>query len=180
VPYESGFAFVRDPVIHAGAFSATAAYLRTEASARPVFGNLSAEMSRRARALPVWATLRAYGRDGYRAMVERHLRLAQRVARQVDDAPDLERLAEVPLNVVCFRFRPAGVSEEALDALNRRLGDSILEDGRVYFGTTEYAGKVAFRPAIVNWRTGDDDVDLIVEVVRELGARLAGSTAPER
>jgi glutamate/tyrosine decarboxylase-like PLP-dependent enzyme len=177
VPYESGFAFVRDPVVHAGAFSATAAYLRTEPTARPVFGNLSAEMSRRARALPVWATLRAYGRDGYRAMVERHLRLAQRVARQVDEAPDLERLAEVPLNVVCFRFRPAGVSEEALDGLNRRLGESILEDGRVYFGTTEYAGKVAFRPAIVNWRTGDDDVDLIVEVVRELGARLAGSTA---
>jgi glutamate/tyrosine decarboxylase-like PLP-dependent enzyme len=110
-------------------------------------------------------------------MVERHLRLAQRVARQVDEAPDLERLAEVPLNVVCFRFRPAGVSEEALDGLNRRLGESILEDGRVYFGTTEYAGKVAFRPAIVNWRTGDDDVDLIVEVVRELGARLAGPTA---
>jgi glutamate/tyrosine decarboxylase-like PLP-dependent enzyme len=179
VPYESGFAFVRDPVIHAGAFSATAAYLRTEPNARPVFGNLSAEMSRRARALPVWATLRAYGRDGYRDMVERHVRLAQRVARQVDESPDLERLADVPLNVVCFRFHPPGVSEEALDGLNRRLGESILEDGRVAFGTTEYAGKVAFRPAIVNWRTGEDDVDLIVKVVRELGARLVGSTARE-
>ena len=179
VPYESGFAFVRDPVIHAGAFSATAAYLRTEPSARPVFGNLSAEMSRRARSLPVWATLRAYGRDGYRDMVERHVRLAQRVARQVDEAPDLERLAEVPLNVVCFRFHPPGVSEEALDGLNRRLGESILEDGRVAFGTTEYAGNVAFRPAIVNWRTGEDDVDLIVKVVRELGTRLVASTALE-
>jgi glutamate/tyrosine decarboxylase-like PLP-dependent enzyme len=178
VPYESGFAFVRDPVLHAGAFSATAAYLRTEPSDRPVFGNLSPEMSRRARALPVWATLRAYGREGYRAMVERHLRLAQRVAKQVDDAPDLERLAEVPLNVVCFRFHPPGVPESALDELNRKLGASILEDGRVYFGTTDYAGKVAFRPAIVNWRTGEEDVDLIVKVVRELGARLVGSTAP--
>ncbi len=112
-------------------------------------------------------------------MVERHLRLAQRVARQVDEAPDLERLAEVPLNVVCFRFHPPGVAEDALDALNRQLGEAILEDGRVYFGTTEYAGKVAFRPAIVNWRTGDDDVDLIVKVVRELGSRLVGSKARE-
>ncbi len=177
VPYESGFAFVRDPIIHAGAFSATAAYLRTEPTGQPVFGNLSAEMSRRARALPVWATLRAYGRNGYRAMVERHLQLAQRVARQVDEAPDLERMADVPLNVVCFRFHPNGVAEEALDSLNRRLGESILGDGRVVFGTTEYAGKVAFRPAIVNWRTKEEDVDLIVRVVRELGARLAGSTA---
>jgi hypothetical protein len=53
----------------------------------------------------------------------------------------------------------------------------VLEDGRVYFGTTDYAGKVAFRPAIVNWRTTEEDADLIVRVVRELGARLVGSTA---
>jgi glutamate/tyrosine decarboxylase-like PLP-dependent enzyme len=178
VPYESGFAFVRDPQIHAAAFSASAAYLGAETLARPVFGNLAPEMSRRARALPVWATLRAYGRDGYRAMVERHLRLAQRVARQVDEAPDLERLADVPLNVVCFRFHPPSVAEAALDDLNRKLGQLVLEDGRVYFGTTDYAGKVAFRPAIVNWRTGEEDVDLIVAVVRELGAWLVGPNAP--
>ena len=171
-PYDTGFAFVQDAAIHAGGFSASAAYLGTETQARPVFGNLAPEMSRRARALPVWATLRAYGRDGYRAMVERHLALAQRVARQVDVAPDLERVADVPLNIVCFRYRPPRVAETELDEVNRRLGAMVLEDGRVYFGTTEYAGKVCFRPAIVNWRTTEKDVDLIVEVVRELGSRL--------
>ena len=176
-PYDTGFAFVRDPAMHSGAFSAGAAYLGTETLARPVFGNLGPEMSRRARSLPVWATLRAYGRDGYRAMIERHLSLAQRVAAQVDAAPDLERLAEVPLNIVCFRFRPPGASEAALDELNRKLGAMVLEDGRVYFGTTDYAGKVAFRPAIVNWRTGEKDVDMIVEVVRELGAKLLASAS---
>ena len=171
-PYDTGFSFVRDPVIHAGGFSAGAAYLGTETQSRPVFGNLAAEMSRRARAIPVWATLRAYGRAGYQAMVERHLDLAQRVARQVDASPDLERLAEVPLNIVCFRFHPPGVPESELDDLNRRLGAMVLEDGRVYFGTTEFAGKVAFRPAVVNWRSREEDVDLIVEVVRELGSKL--------
>src|SRR5207253_598866 len=84
-------AFVRDPVVHAGAFSASAAYLSAKATSQPEFMNLSPEMSRRARSLAVWATLRAYGRDGYRSMVERHLALAQRVAAQVDGAPDLER-----------------------------------------------------------------------------------------
>ena len=173
VPYDTGFAFVRDPAIQRGAFSSTAAYLGTEdAAARPVFGNLGPEMSRRARSFAVWATLRAYGREGYRAMVERHLELARRVAGQVDEASDLERLAEVPLNVICFRFRPAGVPEAELDDLNRRLGAMVLEDGRVYFGTTEYEGKVAFRPAIVNWRTTEKDVDLIVQVVKELGSKL--------
>lgn len=178
-PYDTGFAFVRDADIHRGSFTATAAYLGTEKVERPVFGNLAPEMSRRARAIPVWATLRAYGRDGYRAMVERHLALAQRVAEQVDAAPDLERLADVPLNIVCFRFHPEGVAEAELDDLNRKLGALILDDGRVFFGTTEYDGKVAFRPAIVNWRTTEKDVDMIVAVTRELGSRLL-ATAPGR
>lgn len=171
-PYDTGFAFVRDADLHRVAFTATAAYLGTENVERAVFGNLGPEMSRRARAIPVWATLRAYGRDGYRAMVERHLALAQRVAGQVDAALDLERLAEVPLNIICFRFRPERVPEADLDELNRKLGAMILEDGRVFFGTTEYDGKVAFRPAIVNWRTTEKDVDMIVAVTRELGSRI--------
>ena len=69
----------------------------------PNWGYLGPEMSRRARSLPVWATLRAYGREGYRAIVERHLDLAQHLAALVDAAPDLERLADVSLNIVCFR-----------------------------------------------------------------------------
>jgi glutamate/tyrosine decarboxylase-like PLP-dependent enzyme len=172
VPYDCGAAFVHDPAMHHGAFSASAAYLGAEERDRPVFSNLSPEMSRRARALAVWATLRAYGRSGYQAMVERHVELARRLAGQVDAEPQLERLADVDLNVVCFRFRPAGVSEDELDDLNSRLGQAVLDDGRVYFGTTVYGGKVAFRPAIVNWRTGEADVDLVVPTVLELGSGL--------
>jgi glutamate/tyrosine decarboxylase-like PLP-dependent enzyme len=175
VPYDCGAAFVHDPELHHGAFTSTAAYLGREELDRPVFGNLGPEMSRRARAFAVWATLRAYGREGYRAMVERHVALARRLGEQVDAEPELERLAEVTLNVVCFRYRPAGVAEEELDELNRRLGQAVLDDGRVYFGTTVYDGKVAFRPAIVNWRTRPEDVDLIVPITLELGAALVAA-----
>ena len=83
----------------------------------------------------------------------------------------------MPLNVVCFRYRPHGIAEEELDELNRRLGQAVLDDGRVYFGTTVYDGKVAFRPAIVNWRTRPEDVDLIVPITLELGASLATTRA---
>jgi glutamate/tyrosine decarboxylase-like PLP-dependent enzyme len=114
-------------------------------------------------------------------MVERHVQLAQRLAEQVDGEAELERLADVPLNVVCFRYRPAGVPEEELDELNRELGQAVLDDGRVYFGTTVYGGKVAFRPAIVNWRTRPEDVNLIVPIVLELGASLLpGGRDPNR
>jgi len=172
VPYDCGFAFVRDPEYLSRAFAAGAAYLPPMDDPHPNFGYLGPDMSRRARSLAVWATLAAYGRRGYRAMVERHLALATRVAAGVDAAADLERLAAVPLDIVCFRFRPAGMSEDELDELNTRLGRLLLDDGRVYVGTTLFDGHVAFRPAIVNWLTTEADVDLMVAVIRELGTSL--------
>ena len=164
VPYDCGFAFLRDPAPLHATFGFSAAYLPGDELPGP-------EASRRARSLAVWATLRAYGRSGYRAMVERHLDLAQRLAERVDASPVLERLAEAPLNIVCFRFRPPDVDESELDELNARIGRALLADGRVYVGTTRYEGRVAFRPAIVNWRTTAADVELIADVVVELGER---------
>jgi glutamate/tyrosine decarboxylase-like PLP-dependent enzyme len=170
VPYDCGFAFVRDRELLREPFRLTAAYLPSDETPSP-------EASRRARSLAVWATLRAYGRAGYRAMVERHLDFAQRLSRTVDENPELERLAETRLNIVCFRVRPPGLDEQELDELNLALGQDVLEDGRVFFGTTRYDDKVAFRPAIVNWRTTERDVDFLVEVLVELTSRRLGVRA---
>jgi glutamate/tyrosine decarboxylase-like PLP-dependent enzyme len=172
VPYDCGFAFVADPMLLGRIFTLAAAYLPDPNDRRPTYMNLGPEASRRARSLPVWATLYAYGRAGYRAMVERHLDLATAIVGRVDSEPELERLADAPLNIVCFRYRPAGVDEEKLNELNRRLGEKVLEDGRVYVGTTTYRGKTAFRPAMVNWQTAESDVDLLVDVILELGRQL--------
>jgi glutamate/tyrosine decarboxylase-like PLP-dependent enzyme len=177
VPYDCGFAFVRDVDRLPRALNVGAPYLPSDDDSRPSFGFLAPENSRRARALAVWATLRAYGRDGYRAMVQRHLSIAQHLAGLVDAAPELERLAEVPLNIVCFRARPPGVPEARLDELNRAVGEALLSDGRVFAGSTTYDGKVALRPAIVNWRTRPEDVELLVEVVRELVAERIAALA---
>jgi glutamate/tyrosine decarboxylase-like PLP-dependent enzyme len=174
VPYDCGFAFVREVERLPRALNVGAPYLPSAADPHPSFGFIAPESSRRARALSVWATLRAYGRDGHRAMVRRHLALAQHLATRVDAAPELERLAEVRLNIVCFRVHPEGWPDERLDALNRDVGAALLADGRVFAGTTTYAGKVALRPAIVNWRTREEDVDLLVDVVRELAAARVG------
>jgi glutamate/tyrosine decarboxylase-like PLP-dependent enzyme len=173
VPYDCGFSFVRDRSPMARAFAYSAAYLpdAEDGGPSPAWPNLGAmgpESSRRARSLAVWATLRAYGRAGYRALVEHNLELAQRMAALVDAAPELERLAEVPLNIVCFRYNPGGLAEEELNRLNDRLGEAILEDGRYYAGTTRYGQKVALRPAIVNWRTAEREIDQFIALVRQL------------
>jgi glutamate/tyrosine decarboxylase-like PLP-dependent enzyme len=172
VPYDCGFAFIRTDRWRAGAFSEAADYLPPVDGPRPALGYRSPESSRRARALAVWATLRAYGAEGYRAMVERHLDVAAHLARRIDAEPAFERLAEVPLNIVCFRWRPPGVPEEELDALNGELGEALLEDGRVFAGTTLFEGRVAFRPAIANWQTREEDVDALVDMLSELGDRM--------
>lgn len=172
VPYDCGFAFVRGVDRVARALNVGAAYLPSGGDPHPNFGFLAPENSRRARALAVWATLRAYGRNGYREMVERHIALARHLASRVDAAPELERLAEVPLNIVCFRAHPPGLDDEdRLNDLNRRLGAALLADGRVFAGTTTFGGKIALRPAIVNWRTEQRDIDLLLDVVRELAVQ---------
>ncbi|MDQ3778734.1 MAG: pyridoxal-dependent decarboxylase, partial [Actinomycetota bacterium] len=175
VPYDCGFAFVHDRSSLPRTFALAGAYLPDDD--RPNYGYVGPEASRRARALAVWATLRAYGRAGYRTMVERHLELATRLGRRVEEEPELELLSPVALNIVCFRYRPAGLAEAELNAHNARLGEAVLADGRVFVGTTQFEGKVAFRPAIVNWRTTERDVDFLVDVLLELGARLSPAHA---
>jgi glutamate/tyrosine decarboxylase-like PLP-dependent enzyme len=173
VPYESGFSFVRDRHWLSRAFGAWgAAYLPDADEERTNYNMLGPESSRRARALPIWATLRTYGRDGYREMVERHLDVAAHLGDLVEAAPDLELLAPVQLCIACFRYRPDGVPEDRLNDLNARLGEALLADGRVYAGTSTYRGMTVFRPAPLNWRTTKTDVERLVDVLRELGAAL--------
>lgn len=173
VPYDCGFAFVREPSLLSGAFGVGAAYLSpVEDLDHPNTAFLTPESSRRARSLAVWATLHAYGRSGYRDMVSRHLDLARRLADRVDREAALERLSDVPLNIVCFRYLRKGLDEPALNALNERLGSALLADGRIYVGTTLFEGRRALRPAIVNWRTTETDIDLLVDVILEVGDSL--------
>jgi hypothetical protein len=100
-------------------------------------------------------------------MVERHLELTQHLARSIREPPDLELLAEVPLNVVCFRFHPPGLDDDdALDRLNRALGKAVVEEGRAVPGVTR------FLPAFP--RGGVVGVVLGVIVVRRAAATRKG------
>jgi glutamate/tyrosine decarboxylase-like PLP-dependent enzyme len=179
VPYDSGFAFVRDPAYLAKPFAAGAAYLPEATEERPIFGFMGPELSRRARSLAVWATLRAYGRDGYRTIVERCLDNAAHLARLAEESDDAELLLPAPLNIVFFRYRPPDASEAELDELNLAIEQEILKDGRVYLGTTRWNGVVGFRPAFVNWRSTKEDAALVLETVRDLGRRLHAQRSPQ-
>jgi glutamate/tyrosine decarboxylase-like PLP-dependent enzyme len=169
VPFDSGYAFVRDHGLMARAFRYSADYLPAEDNPRPTLGAMGPESSRRARSFAVWATLKAYGREGHRAIVEHCLDIAQHFARQVRMHDKLELMAEVPLNIVAFRYNPGGLSNLELDRVNELLGERVIEDGRFMAGTSKIGERTIFRPAFSNWRTRKQDVEEFAEVVLELG-----------
>ncbi len=173
VPYDSGYAFVRDHALLAEAFRYSADYLPEENDVRPTFGAIGPESSRRARCFAVWATLKAYGREGHARIVEHCLDIAQHFAGVVSATPGLQLMNEPRLNIVSFRYNPGGMREEALDALNTRLGAAVLEDGRYLVGTSKWGPRTIFRPAFSNWRTRKEDVEGLASVIVELGASLS-------
>lgn len=173
VPYDSGYAFVRDYGLMAKAFRYSADYLPEENRERPTPGAIGPESSRRARSFAVWATLKAYGRKGQQRIVEHCLDVAQHFALQVEQAPQLELMNNVRLNIVAFRYNPGGMDDDQLDELNARLGDVVLTDGRFLVGTSKIGPRTVFRPAFSNWRTRFSDVEEFAQVVLELGAEMA-------
>ena len=171
VPYDSGYAFVRDHGLMARAFRYSADYLPDEDSDRPTMGAIGPESSRRARSFAVWATLKAYGREGQRRVVEHCLDIAQHFAGKVREADDFDLMNDPQLNIVSFRYNPGGMSEEALDSFNEKLGEAMLTDGRFLVGTSRMGSRTIFRPAFSNWRTREEDVEEMLEVIREVANR---------
>jgi glutamate/tyrosine decarboxylase-like PLP-dependent enzyme len=174
VPYDCGYAFVRDPVTHAAALSPPgAAYIVYGASERDEFRWVP-EYSRRARGFATYAALRSLGRDGVREMIERCCRLATRMADGLRAAGDgVEVLNDVVLDQVLVRFHPAEGGDA--DALTRDVIARVQADGTCWLAGTTWRGGVAMRISIVNWSTTEVDVDRSLAAILE-AARSAAST----
>jgi aromatic-L-amino-acid/L-tryptophan decarboxylase len=169
VPYDAGCVLVRDPARHLDAFAQNAAYLRREArglaGGHPWPCDLGPDLSRGFRALKVWMTWRTYGADKLGEVVDHCCAVARALAARVDAEPALERLAPVPLNIVCFRVR------DASDARNREIVADVQESGIAAPSTTMVGGQLAIRAAIVNHRTDIADTDAMIDAVLAAAAR---------
>jgi aromatic-L-amino-acid/L-tryptophan decarboxylase len=171
VPYDAGFILVRDGALQRNAFAASSAYLRREA------GGLAAgefwpcdygpDLSRGFRALKTWFTLKFYGAAALGAAISRACSLARYLERRIQVTPELELLAPVELNIVCFRYRA-----EDSDQINARIVVELQESGSVVPSTTIVNGRLAIRAAIVNHRTGKEDIQRLVERTVAVGSRL--------
>jgi glutamate/tyrosine decarboxylase-like PLP-dependent enzyme len=159
VPYDSGLSFVRDPEPLRAAMGLTAAYLPDSMMREPAAH--TPELSRRARGVEIWATLRALGRSGLADLVERDCRHAASFAQGLADA-GYEILNDVVLNQVLVSF---GDEDKT-----RRVVAAIQEDGTCWAGITVWQSRTAMRISVSGWSTTEEDVE------RSLAAMLRAAT----
>ena len=170
-PYDAGFLLVRDAEQHRRTFTyGEAPYLRH--AERGLAGgewwpcDYGPDLSRSFRALKVWLTLRTYGLHAIGAVVARACELARALEARIEAEPELELMAPVALDIVCFGYRGGD---------NAAIAADLQEAGRVAPSTTTLAGRTALRAAIVNHRTELSDVEALVAGVLARGrARAQG------
>jgi glutamate/tyrosine decarboxylase-like PLP-dependent enzyme len=170
-PYDAGFILVRDGEAHKKAFTLPAAYLqraeRGLAAGSPWPCDFGPDLSRGFRALKVWFTLKVYGTEALGASISRCCALARYLEERIAATPELELMAPVELNIVCFRYRA-----EDTNRVNDAIVVALQESGVVAPSTTRIAGRTAIRAAIVNHRTSRAEIDALVEGVLALGRGL--------
>ena len=179
VPFEAGCTLVRDADAHRRAFALRPDYLthaeRGLAAGNLWFSDYGIQLTRGFRALKVWMLLKEHGLDKYARLVRQNIDQARYLAELIREAPDLELLAPVPLNIVCFRYVAQHRDDAALDALNQELLIQLHEQGIAVPSNLTLGGRFALRVAITNQRSRREDFDLLVSEVRRIGAALASA-----
>ncbi len=159
VGYDCGVALVRDPASLKAAMSIQAAYLIQGETREP--SHYNPELSRRARGVELWATLRSLGREGMAAIVERTSAQARRFAEGLR-AAGFAVLNDVVINQVLVSF---GSAERTLEVVRR-----IQEDGTCWCGSTVWQGQTAMRISVSSWVTTEADVEKSLDAMIRIAA----------
>jgi glutamate/tyrosine decarboxylase-like PLP-dependent enzyme len=175
VPYDCGYAFVRDPAPHHASQGVHSSYLVQGAGARDQV-DWTPEFSRRARGFATYAALRQLGREGVAEMIERCCIIARELVERIGALPGARALCEPLINQGMVRFfdpRP-----DASEADHDRLTDAVVvgvrATGEAFFTPTSWHGVRAMRVSVSNWQTSTEDVAPVVAcIARVLEAERA-------
>ena len=174
VQFDCSAYFVRDAEALKRTFSINPAYLQTGMDDRVNnYRDWGIPLGRRFRALKLWFVLRMYGREGLQQMIRRHIELGQKLAGRVDEHPDFELMAPVPLNLVCFRYRPSGVDDQSkLNELNHRLMEQLNDSGKMFLTHAELEGAFVIRWVTGQMKVTEQDISESWQLVKETAETL--------
>jgi len=176
VPFEAGCVLVRQAEAHRRTFALTPEYLEHEsrglAAGHLWFSDYGLQLSRQFRALKVWMSIKEHGLERFGRMIARNVEQAQYFGRLVEKEPDMELLAPISLDIVCFRFNPGGLDEKTLSALNKEILMQLQERGIAAPSYTTLHDRYCLRVAVANHRSRQDDFDVLARDVVRLGREL--------
>ena len=165
--------FVKHPELLIKTFEILPEYLktRTRGSVND-YRDWGVPLGRRFRALKLWSVIRMYGVEGLREKIRYHIKLATRLSEMIAREHDFEILAPVTINVVCFRFRPEGLTEEEINKINENLNHRLNDSGKIYLTHTVINGIYALRMVTGQTNVKMEHVekawDLIIKTARTL------------
>ena len=162
-PYDSGFAIVRDRELHQRAMTQWSSYLPHIGQGDRVPSAYVAELSRRARGVPVWTMLKTLGRDGIAAMVSRHCAQASQLAARLAAEPGIRVVNEVTINQVIVNFGTGDAP--ARRAATEAVIAKVQAGGVCYAGGAEWRGDWVMRFSISSGNTTEADIDLSADAV---------------
>jgi aromatic-L-amino-acid decarboxylase len=178
--YEVGCVLIRDGAAHRAAFSYPVNYLAAHEkglSAGPEpFSNYGMELSRGFKALKVWMLLKEHGVQKYARLVRQNIAQAQWLGETITQNKELELLAGVSLNIVCYRYNPGNLDEPQLNALNKEILMQLHEKGIATPSYTILNGHYAIRVAITNHRSKIADFEALVKASLQIGKTLIPKT----
>jgi glutamate/tyrosine decarboxylase-like PLP-dependent enzyme len=176
--YEVGCVLVRDGAKHRASFAITPAYLirheRGLSAGLDSVNNYGLELSRGFKALKVWMSIREHGIDKYRQMIRQNIAQVQYLAQLVEENPDLELCAPVPLNLICFRFCPSEGTDQDLNVVNKEILMRLHEQAIALPSYTFLNGKYAIRVANTNHRSTRSDFEVLAQETVRLGREILG------
>lgn len=179
MPFECACILVRDPRLQEAAFRQQAEYLgplpRGVSAGGQHFNDRGLDLTRGFKALKVWMQVQADGVEKFGRIIEQNVRQVQRLVAHIDSHEELERLAPAPLNIVCFRYRPAGqdTSDAQLDVINTELLQRLQERGIATPSSTWIDGRFVLRVAHVNHRSTNQDIDDLAQAIVEIGREVS-------
>lgn len=146
--------FVKDAEHLVRVMSTNPSYLQSSADGRVKnYRDWGIPLGRRFRALKLWFLIREQGVSGLQARLRRDLENARWLADQVAAAPGWRVLAPVPLQTLCVRHEPPGISGEALDRHTQAWCDRLNRSGQAYLTPATLDGRWMVRVSIGSEQT---------------------------
>ena len=158
--------YVADRSILIKTLSILPEYLRnkaTESGAVIDYRDWHIPLGRRFRALKLWFVIRNYGVEGLQFHIRRHIEIAQQFARWIQEDPNFEIAAPVPLNLVCFRYRGD-------DEINQKLLEELNDSGELFLTHTQLNNKYTLRMSIGQTNTERKHVKKAWKKIQEIAS----------